>query len=61
MSYGFIPFSERQGIWDDIEPVQQYEEGLAPIAPIHYRPDYEQVLSYFRAILKKGEVSERAF
>ena len=42
-------------------PVQQYEEGRAPIAPIPYHPDFEEVLSYFRAILKSQEVSDRAF
>ena len=60
---GFVPFANRQGLWDDLSPVQQYEgeTGLAPIAAIHYQPDYEEVMSYFRAILKKQEVSERAY
>ena len=59
--YRFVPFAERDGLWDDIEPIEQYEGGAAPIAPIPYRPEYKEVMGYFRAILKKSEVSERAF
>ena len=32
---GFVPFIERDE-WDDIDPVEQYEGGVAPIAPIPY-------------------------
>ena len=35
MANEFIPFKDR-GIWNDIEPIEQFEGGLAPIAPIHY-------------------------
>ena len=58
---GFIPFEKRYGQWDDLVPIPQYEEGLAPICAIHYSKDYEEVNDYFRAILKKQEVSERAY
>jgi len=34
---------------------------LAPICGIQYKKDYEEVMSYFRAILRAQEVSERAF
>ena len=58
----FVPFLERSGDnWRDIEPVAQYEEGLAPICAINYKKDYQEVMSYFRAVLKAKEVSERAF
>ena len=50
---GFIPFKNRNGIWDDLEPLTQYAEGLAPICAIVYKKDYEEVLGYFRAILQK--------
>ena len=56
----FVPFAERNGLWDDVEPLEQYEGGPAPIAPIPYTPQYTEVMSYFRAILKKEEASERA-
>lgn len=58
---GFVPFKDRDGLWDDLEPVEQYEGGRAPIAAIDYKADYEEVLGYFRAVLKRQEVSERAF
>ena len=61
---GFIPFAHRGengSLWADLSPVLQYDTGLAPICAIKYRKDYEEVMSYFRAILKKQEVSERAF
>ena len=57
----FVPFKERGNLWKDIEPVEQYEGGAAPIAPIPYPPAYVEVMSYFRAILKTGEISPRAF
>ncbi len=59
--YRFVPFAERDGKWDDLSPLEQYEGGQAPIAPMPYKADYAEVMGYFRAILKKEEVSERAF
>jgi len=32
----FVPFADRNGKWDDITPLDQYEGGRAPIAPIPY-------------------------
>ena len=58
---GFVPFNERDDIWHDLEPIEQYEGGQAPIAPIPYPAQYTEVMGYFRAILAKQEVSERAF
>jgi len=57
----FKPFKERGDMWQDIEPLEQYEGGPAPIAPIPYPADYVEVMSYFRAILKAGEISDRAY
>ena len=57
----FVPFKERGTLWHDIEPIEQYEGGAAPIAPIPYPKDYAEVMGYLRAVLKKEEVSERAF
>ena len=55
----YIPFSERPK-WQDITPIDQYEGGPAPIAPIPYPKEYIEVLGYFRAILAKEEISVRA-
>ena len=52
----FVSFEDRGG-WDDIEPIEQYEEGMAPIAPIPYPEEYVEIMGYFRAILKKDEIS----
>ena len=32
----FVPFKKRGDLWADIEPMEQYEGGEAPIAPINY-------------------------
>ena len=58
---GFIPFKQRGDTWKDIEPIEQYKGGVAPIAPIPYPPEYVEVMGYFRAILKAEEISARAF
>ena len=47
--------------WKDIEPLEQYHGGEAPIAPIAYSPEYVEIMNYFRAIYVKNEISERAF
>ncbi|KRW99542.1 hypothetical protein PPERSA_02400 [Pseudocohnilembus persalinus] len=46
--------------WDDIEPVQQYD-GDATILNFKYTPDYQELMDYFRAIVQKQEISERAY
>jgi len=45
-----VPISQRLE-WADITPVDQYEGGPAPIAPIPYPKHYVEVMGYFRAIL----------
>ncbi|KAH8103042.1 protein prenylyltransferase [Cristinia sonorae] len=44
--------------WQDITPIPQYD-GINPIAPIFYTPEYKDATEYFRAIVKADEVSER--
>ncbi|KZT24905.1 protein prenylyltransferase [Neolentinus lepideus HHB14362 ss-1] len=44
--------------WQDVVPVPQYE-GVTPLAPIFYTPEYKDATDYFRGILKSGETSER--
>ena len=51
-----LPISQRLE-WQDITPIEQYEGGPAPIAPIPYPKHYAEVMNYFRAILAKEEVS----
>ncbi|TFK48979.1 protein prenylyltransferase [Heliocybe sulcata] len=44
--------------WADVVPIPQYE-GVSPLAPIFYTPEYKDATDYFRGILKTGETSER--
>jgi len=48
----WTPFKKRGDLWLDIQPVEQYEGGPAPIAPIKYPKNYVEVMSYFRAVFK---------
>jgi len=50
-----------KSVFSDVTPLEQYEGGLAPIAPIHYSEEYSTTMGYFRAILKAQEKSQRAF
>ena len=54
----WLPLSRRKG-WEDVEPVAQ-DEGANPPCPINYSPEFTETMSYFRAVLKAGEKSERA-
>jgi len=45
--------------WKDIIPIMQ-DDGPEPVVPIAYRPDFKESMDYFRAILKKNELSLRA-
>jgi len=40
-------------------PLSQ-DDGPAPVCPILYRPEFVEAMDYFRAILKKNELSARA-
>jgi len=44
--------------WADVTPITQYE-GVAPLAPIFYSPEYKDATDYFRGIAKTGERSPR--
>ncbi|KAI0763174.1 protein prenylyltransferase [Irpex lacteus] len=50
-------YCERED-WSDIVPIPQYD-GVNPIAPIFYNPEYKDATDYFRGILKTGEMSPR--
>ncbi|KAL3276803.1 hypothetical protein HHI36_012166 [Cryptolaemus montrouzieri] len=44
--------------WKDIHPISQDED--EPVVAIDYSPEFTDVFDYFRAIVTKGEKSERA-
>lgn len=56
----FAPFSNRGELWKDIEPVPQFSDNVE-ILKINYSQQYREVNDYFRAILKKNEISKRAY
>lgn len=45
--------------WEDVTPIPQ-DDGPHPIVPISYTDEFVEHMDYFRALLKSGEVSERA-
>jgi len=46
--------------WRDVQPVS-LDEGCYPVVAIAYSERFKDVFNYFRAIIQKNEVSERAF
>ena len=56
----FIPFKKRGGKWNDLEPLPQFSEDVE-ILKIDYDPATKELNDYFRAILHKNEISERAY
>lgn len=45
--------------WADIEPLQQDNGGPYPLAAIAYSEEYSEAMAYLRAIMAKGDLSER--
>jgi|TARA_B110000977_G_scaffold107135_1_gene139522 protein farnesyltransferase/geranylgeranyltransferase type-1 subunit alpha len=52
-----LAYSKRVG-WKDVIPIAQ-PETANPIVSIDYRPEYVDVMNYFRAVFVSGEVSRR--
>lgn len=59
----YTPLKERGSLWTDVEPILQFPtaDGKAPICPVAYSPDYEDLMNHFRAVLNADELSERAY
>lgn len=53
-----VPLYAERPEWQDVTPISQYE-GMNPIAPIFYTPEYKDATDYFRGVVKTGEKSER--
>lgn len=45
--------------WSDIEPLPQDDGGPNALATIAYAEAYSEAMSYLRAVMAKGELSER--
>jgi len=45
--------------WKDVVPIKQ-DDGEAPVCPIAYTAEFEDVMNYFRAMLQADEKSQRA-
>ena len=61
---GFFKMEDNTPIYhafSDLTPEPQFPGGEAPIAAISYTPDFAKAMAYFRAVIKKEEVSERAY
>ncbi|ALC38174.1 CG2976, partial [Drosophila busckii] len=54
----WLPYSERED-WSDITPLPQ-DDGPSPVVSIAYSPKFREVFDYVRAIIAKGEKSQRA-
>ncbi len=53
-----FPLSSSES-WKDVTPLKQ-DDGPSPVVPISYTPRFIEVMDYFRAIMSKGEKSQRA-
>jgi len=56
----FVHFKDRGEIWNDIIPIDEFSKEVN-ILKIEYSEELKEINDYFRAILKKNEISQRAY
>ena len=56
----FIHFKDRNDLWNDIIPIDEFSSEVN-LMKIDYKDFIKEINDYFRAILKKNEISKRAF
>ena len=54
----FVPISRRPE-WSDVTPVPQ-DDGPHPVVAIAYRPEFREIMDYFRAVYLADERSPRS-
>ncbi|XP_037708684.1 protein farnesyltransferase/geranylgeranyltransferase type-1 subunit alpha [Drosophila subpulchrella] len=54
----WVPYSERSD-WKDVEPLAQ-DDGPNPVVSIAYSQKFREVFDYMRAVIARGEKSQRA-
>lgn len=54
-----MPKYAEDPLWVDVEPLQQDNGGPHPLAAIAYSEEYSEAMAYLRAIMAKGDLSER--
>ncbi|KAB2568807.1 Protein farnesyltransferase/geranylgeranyltransferase type-1 subunit alpha [Lasiodiplodia theobromae] len=55
-----MPYYAEAEEWSDIEPIPLDEGGPNALAAITYSDEYDEAMSYLRAVMAKNEMSERA-
>lgn len=54
-----MPYYAESDEWNDVEPIPLDEGGPNALAAITYSEEYDEAMSYLRAVMAKNEMSER--